>query len=206
VFTGSSVRMVGPSDRGTFHGRISTAAAARPSRRPHAFKSSRVQSAPRALFAAVRLSRTIHNYDFDVATVRAGQDWTTGFDAAGQVRGAGVRGEATYRWRHPAPGAIPIATRDALRVVIGSDYALANGLYLVTAYFCNQRQPASHSIPTCCGSSRTRFSPCIATSSHLFGGWKPAWSATWRGLAHNLTANTDLNCGAQLFASSRAGE
>ena len=91
--------------------------------------------------SAIRVSRTIHNYDFDLATARFGQDWTAGFDVAGQVHGAGVRGELTYRWRHPIPGSVPISTRDALRLVIGSDYAFASGLYLVGEYFYNQGQP-----------------------------------------------------------------
>jgi len=91
--------------------------------------------------SAVRLSRTIHNYDFDAAVARFGEDWTAGWDFAGQFRGAGLRGEMTYRWRHSIPGVTPVSTRDALRAVVGSDYAFANGLYLVAEYFYNQGQP-----------------------------------------------------------------
>ncbi len=68
--------------------------------------------------SALRLSRTIHNYDFDVVAARFGQDWTTGLDFAGQLRGAGLRGELTYRWRHPYPALSP--SRPAMRCVWSS--------------------------------------------------------------------------------------
>ena len=176
--------------------------------------------------SALRLSRTIHNYDFDVAAARFGQDWTAGVDFAGQVRGAGVRGELTYRWRHPIPGAIPISTRDALRLVIGSDYAFANGLYLVGEYFYNQGQPDLPQNRPLDPNVLLRFSNEIFTLHRHFVSAGASYPVTplWkletyvverRGgpsavvlprLSHNLTANTDLNFGAQLFASSRSGE
>jgi hypothetical protein len=176
--------------------------------------------------SALRLSRTVHNYDFDVAAARFGQDWTAGVDFAGQVRGAGVRGELTYRWRHAIPGAIPISTRDALRLVIGSDYAFANGLYLVGEYFYNQGQPDLLQNAPLDPNVLLRFSNEIFTLHRHFisaGGSYPV-TPLWKletyavsdvagpsavvlpRLSHNLTANIDLNVGAQIFASSAGGE
>ncbi len=176
--------------------------------------------------SAVRLSRTIHNYDFDVVAARFGQDWTTGLDFAGQAKGAGVRGELTFRWRHPTPGVVNISTRDALRLVIGSDYAFANGLYVVGEYFYNQGQPdlsPSHSFdPTVL----LQFSNEIFTLHRHFLSAGASYPLTplWKletyvvgdvagesavflpRLSHSLSANTDLNFGAQLFASSQTGE
>jgi hypothetical protein len=174
--------------------------------------------------SALRLSRTIHNYDFDVAAARVGQDWTTGFDVAGQVRGAGVRGELTYRWRHPIPGSMPISTHDALRLAAGGDYAFANGLYLVGEYFYNQGQPDQNQPLD--PSVLLRYSSEIYTLNRHFLSAGASYPLTplWKleayvvsdlegpsavvlpSLSHNLTANTDLNFGAQLFASSQNGE
>ncbi len=176
--------------------------------------------------SALRLSRTIHNYDFDVAAARFGQDWTTGFDFAGQLRGAGLRGELTYRWRHPIPGSIPISTHDALRLVIGSDYAFAKGLYLVGEYFYNQGQPDLAQNRPLNFNLLLQFSNEIFTLHRHFISAGASYPLTplWKletylvgdvvgpsvvvlpRLSHNLTANTDLNFGAQLFASSRSGE
>ena len=62
--------------------------------------------------SALRLTRTVHNYGSSIwRRPVSARIWTAGFDAAGQLRGAGVRGELTYRWRHPIPGSIPISTR-----------------------------------------------------------------------------------------------
>ncbi|MGA9628383.1 MAG: hypothetical protein WBL65_28425 [Bryobacteraceae bacterium] len=170
--------------------------------------------------SALRLSRTIHNYDFDVAAARIGQDWTAGFDAAGQVRGAGVRGELTYRWRHPIPGSVPISTRDALRFAAGGDYAFANGLYLVGEYFYNQGQPDSsqdrplqfsneiftlHRHFVSAGASYP-ITPLWKLETYVVGDVAGSSAVVLPRLSHNLTANTDLNFGAQLFASSRNGE
>lgn len=176
--------------------------------------------------SAVRLSRTLHNYDFDLAAARFGQDWTTGLDFAGQLRGAGLRGELTYRWRHPIPGTVPISTHDALRLVIGSDYAYANGLYLVGEYFYNQGQPdLPHNQPFD-PTVLLQFSNEIFTLHRHFVSAGASYPLTplWKletyvvtdvagpsavvlpRLSHSLTANTDLNFGAQLFASSRTGE
>jgi hypothetical protein len=176
--------------------------------------------------SAVRLSRTIHNYDFDVAAARLGEDWTGGFDFAGQLRGAGLRGELTYRWRHPVAGVTQVSTRDALRFVIGSDYAFANGLYLVAEYFYNQGQPDPQKEGPSDLTVLLQFSNEIFTlHRHFFSAGAsypltPLWKletyvvADMAGpsavilprLSHNLTANTDLNFAAQLFASSRTGE
>ena len=176
--------------------------------------------------SALRLSRTIHNYDFDIAAARFGQDWTGGFDAAGQVRGAGVRGELTYRWRHPIPGAIPISTHNALRLTVGSDYAFASGLYLVGEYFYNQGQPDLAPNQPLNVNLLLQFSNEIFTLHRHFVStgasypltplWKLETYVVWDvagpsavvlpRLSHNLTPNTDLNFGAQLFASSPSGE
>ena len=176
--------------------------------------------------SALRLSQTIHNYDFDVAAARFGQDWTVGVDAAGQVRGAGVRGELTYRWRHPTPGSTPISTRDALRLVIGSDYAFSNGLYLVGEYFYNQGQPDLPQNRALDPNLLLQFSNEIFTLHRHFISAGASYPLTplWKlrtyvvsevagpsavvlpQVSHNLTANADLNFGAQLFASSRNGE
>ena len=176
--------------------------------------------------SALRLSRTIHNYDFDAVAARFGQDWTTGLDFAGQLRGAGLRGEITYRWRHPIAGVTPISTHDALRVVVGSDYAFANGLYLVGEYFYNQGQPDLQRNNAADLTFLLQYSNEIFTLHRHFISAGASYPLTplWKletyvvtdvagpsavvlpRLSHNLTANTDLNFGAQLFASSRTAE
>jgi hypothetical protein len=176
--------------------------------------------------SAVRLSRMIHNYDFDAAAARFGQDWTAGGDFSGQVKGAGLRGELTYRWRHPLPGTVPISTRNALRFVIGSDYAFANGLYLVSEYFYNQGQPDVAPGRPLNPTALLQFSNEIFTLHRHFvsvGGSYPL-TPLWKletnvvidvtgqsavvlpRLSHSLTPNADLTFGAQLFASSPTGE
>jgi hypothetical protein len=176
--------------------------------------------------SAVRLSRTIHNYDFDAVAARFAADWVAGVDFAGQVRGAGVRGELTYRWRHPVSGVVPIATKDALRFVVGADYAFANSLYLVAEYFYNQGQPDIAPGQALNPGVLLQFSSEIFTlRRHFLSGGAtyditPLWKvesyavADLTGpsvvvlprLSHSLTANTDLNIGAQLFASATGGE
>ncbi len=173
--------------------------------------------------SAVRLSRTIHNYDFDAAAARFGRDWVTGFDFAGQLRGAGLRGETTYRWRHPEAGAAAVSRRNALRLMAGADYAFASGLYVVGEYFYNRAEPDVKG---------GDFTELLQTSSEIFTVHRhfisagasypvtPLWkvetyvvmdaggrsAAVLPKVSHNLTANTDLNIGAQFFASSREGE
>jgi hypothetical protein len=176
--------------------------------------------------SAIRLSRTIHNYDFDAVAARFGQDWTTGVDFAGQLRGAGLRGEVTYRWRHPIPGVTPVSTRDALRLVAGSDYAFANGLYLVGEYFYNQGQPDLRRGGAAVLTALLQYSNEIFTLHRHFISAGASYPLTplWKleayvvtdvagpstaflpRLNHNLTANTDLSFGAQLFVSSQTGE
>lgn len=176
--------------------------------------------------SALRLSRTIDNYDFDAVAARFGQDWTTGLDFAGQLHGAGLRGEITYRWRHPIPGATPISTHDALRVVVGSDYAFANGLYLVGEYFYNQGQPDLQRNSAADLKFLLLYSNEIFTLHRHFISAGASYPLTplWKletyvvtdvagpsavllpRLSHSLTANTDLNVGAQLFVSSRTAE
>ena len=174
--------------------------------------------------SAVRLSRTIHNYDFDVATARFGEDWWAGSDFAGQFRGAGLRGEVTYQWRHPEPGAI--ATRDALRFVFGADYAFPGSLYLIAEYFCNQGQPNLAPGQPANPGLLFRYSNEILTLRRHFltGGATYALTPLWKlesfavaditgpsaaflpRLSDSLSANADLNVGAQLFAAGRNGE
>lgn len=176
--------------------------------------------------SAIRLSRTIRNYDFDAAVARFGEDWTAGFDFAGQIGGAGLRGELTYRWRHPPPGAPPISTRDALRFVVGSDYAFANGLYIVGEYFYNQGQPDVLPGQSLNPTVLLQFSNEIFTLHRHFVSAGASYPLTplWKletytvtdvagpslvvlpRLSHSLSANTDLNFGAQLFVSSQTGE
>ncbi len=176
--------------------------------------------------SALRLGRTAHNYDFDVAAGRFGQDWMGGADFAGQIRGAGIRGEVTYRWRHPASGSNPISVKDALRLVAGADYSFANSLYLVGEYFYNQGQPDVPRNNPFDPSVLLRFSSEIFTLRRHFISTGATYALTplWRleayavtdvqgpsavvlpRLNHSLTANTDLNFGAQLFASTSTGE
>ncbi len=176
--------------------------------------------------SAVRVGRTIHNYDVDVAVARFGEDWTAGGDFAGQFRGAGLRGEMTYRWRHATPGVMPVASGNALRVAAGSDYAFANGLYVVGEYFYNQGQPNGGTNRAAELAALLRYSNEIFTRKRHFvsGGASysitPLWkvegyvvadvagpSAAWLPrLSYNLTANTDLAVGAQGFVASSGGE
>jgi len=175
--------------------------------------------------SAVRLSRTIHNYDFDAAVARFGEDWTAGWDFAGQLRGAGLRGEMTYRWRHPIPDVTPVSTHNALRLVAGSDYAFANGLYLVGEYFYNQGQPDLKNKALDLAVLLQYSNEIFTLHRHFISGGAsypltPLWkletyvvtdivgpsAVVLPRLSHSLTANTDLNFGAQLFASSHTGE
>lgn len=176
--------------------------------------------------SAVRLSRTIHNYDFDAVAARFGEDWTAGLDFAGQVRGAGLRGEMTYRWRHPIAGADPISTHNALRLTAGSDYAFANGLYVVGEYFYNQGQPDvapgrplnldvllqySNEIFTLhrhflTGGATYPLTPLWKVETYMVFDVAGNSAVVLPRLDHDLTANSELNFGAQLFASSRTGE
>ena len=170
--------------------------------------------------SAVRLGRTIHNYDFDVMTGRFQQDWMVGADYAGQLRGAGLRGEVTYRWRHAQP------TANALRVTLGADYAFPNTLYLVAEYFYNQGQPATPLKGVLDPSVLLRFSNEIFTLHRHFLSTgatydlTPLWhasayvvtdlagpsAAVLPSIRHSLATNIDVTLGAQLFASSRGTE
>lgn len=176
--------------------------------------------------SAVRLSRTVRDYDFDAVVGRFGRDWTVGFDFAGQFRGAGVRSEMTYRWRRLIPGVTPFATHNALRFVVGGDYAFPSGLYLVGEYFYNQGQPGvgGNSAPD--AAILLQYTNEIFTLRRHFvsGGVSYPVTPLWRveaytvadiagpsvaflpRVTHSLSANTDVSFGAQLFASSSAGE
>ncbi len=124
------------------------------------------------------------------------------------------------------PGSVPISTRDALRLAIGGDYAFANGLYLVGEYFYNQGQPdlapnrpldpnvllqfsneifTLHRHFVSAGASYP-VTPLWKLETYVVGDVAGSSAVVLPRLSHNLTANTDLNFGAQLFASSRNGE
>jgi opacity protein-like surface antigen len=180
----------------------------------------------RRSISAARLSRTIHNYDFDVVAARFGEDWTTGLDFAGQLGGAGLRGEVTYRWRHAVPGFTTVSNRNTLRMVVGSDYAFVNGLYVVGEYFYNQGQPDPQSDRDLDLVALLQYSNEIFTLHRHFISVGASYPLTplWKletyvvtdlagpsavvlpRLSHNLAANADLNFGGQLFYSSRTGE
>ena len=109
--------------------------------------------------------------------------------------------------------------------MIGSDYAFANGLYLVGEYFYNQGQPDLPQNRPLDPSVLLQFSNEIFTLHRHFISAGASYPLTplWKletyvvddvagpsavvlpRLSHNLTANTDLNFGAQLFASSPGG-
>ncbi len=170
---------------------------------------------------ATRLSTNIHNYDVAGFVGRFERDWVAGADFAGQWGGAGLRGEATYTWRHES------RAQNALRIVFGSDYAFSNTLYLVGEYFYNQGQPPGFTLGGQFDPSvLLRFTKEIFTLRRHFlsGGTRyeitPLFqvegytvvelqgpSVFLMPLARwNLTPNTDLTVGGQLFASSKAGE
>ena len=108
----------------------------------------------------------------------------------------------------------------------GADYAFANGLYLIGEYFYNQGQPNLPAGQTLNPSVLLQYSSEIFTLHRHFISAGASYPVTplWKleayavnditgpstailpRLSHNLTANTDLNVGGQLFASSRGGE
>jgi hypothetical protein len=175
---------------------------------------------------ALRVGRTIRNTDVDVFGGRFQRDWLAGVDLAGQVDGAGVRGELTYRKRNPVPGIVPVATADALRFTVGADYAFPNTLYVIGEYFYNRGQPALAET----GNLNSQF--LILSSSEIFTRNRhfvslgatydltPLWKvenyviidttgpsvALLPSVTHNLTPDIDLSFGGQIFGSLPGGE
>ena len=168
-----------------------------------------------------RLLVTVAGYDLAAFGGRFERDWMGGGSFAGQWGGAGLRGEATYRWRDPAR-----PEHNAFRLTAGADYAFANTLYLVGEYFYNQGQPAAGPGPGFDPASLFLFTSEIFTRQRHFLSAGATYditplfriegyiiadlagpSALWMPqMRYNLTANTDLTLGAQLFTSRPGGE
>jgi len=168
---------------------------------------------------ATRLSGNVAGYDLAAFAGRFERDWMGGGSFAGQWGGAGIRGEATYRWRDPAS-----PENNAFRLAAGADYAFANTLYLVGEYFYNQGQPVAG--PGFDPASLFLFTSEIFTRNRHFLSAGATYditplfrvegyviadlagpSALWMPQArYNLTPNTDLTFGAQLFTSRPGGE
>jgi hypothetical protein len=172
---------------------------------------------------ATRIVRTIHNFDVAALGGRFGEDWMAGGNFAGQWRGAGLRGELTYTWR----GNGSLLKSSALRWTLGSDYAIGNKWYVLGEYFYNQGQPAGlTSAQAFDPSILLRFTSQIFTLEHHFVSVGARYSVTpllnvqtyvvtepagpsvfiMPVASYNLTSNTDLSVGGELFASSQAGE
>jgi hypothetical protein len=181
--------------------------------------------APQAGFnrstTAMRLSTTWHNFDVAGFGGRFARDWVAGGDFAGQWKGAGLRGEATYTWRFNP------AQPNALRLSLGSDYAFTAKFYLVGEYFYNQGQPGGlMQGQTLDPAELLRFTKEIFTLRRHFlsAGARceltplldlEGYSVTdVQGLStffmplarYSLTSNTDLTAGGQLFATARESE
>jgi hypothetical protein len=169
---------------------------------------------------ATRLSTTIHNTDVAGFVGRFERNWVAGGEFASQVGGAGLRGEITYTWRYNS-------SENPLRVVFGSDYAFTNTLYLVGEYFYNQGQPAgfvagepfdpsvllrfTREIFTLrrhflSGGARYEVTPLFHVEGYTVVDLQGPSSFFMPLARYNLTPNTDLTVGGQLFASSATGE
>lgn len=171
--------------------------------------------------SATRLAATVHDYDVAGFVGRFARNWMAGGEFAGQWGGAGLRGELTYTWHDdPAEG-------NALRATFGADYAFRNTLYLVGEYFYNQGQPAGL-LPggSFDPSTLLRFTNEIFTRRRHFLSGGATYEITplfklegytvvdlqgpslflMPQARYNLTPNTDLAVGGQLFASSSGGE
>ncbi len=168
---------------------------------------------------AARLATTAGGWDIAGFLGRFERDWMGGVEAAGQWGGAGLRAEATYRKRDPRR-----PENDAFRFTAGADYAFANTLYIVGEYFYNQGQPALG--PGFSPAALLRFTTEIFTLNRHFLSGGAGYDVTplFRVEAYavvdlagagvffqpqalyNLTPNTDLRAGAQLFASRPGGD
>ena len=170
---------------------------------------------------ATRIATTVHNFDLAVLGGRFRQDWLAGADFAGQLRGAGLRGELTYTSRASS------SQSNALRLTFGSDYAINNKWYVLAEYFYNQGQPPGYTPGQPFNPSvLLQYTNEIYTVQRHFVSAGARYSVTpllnlqtyavvdpvGRGVlflpeaSYNLTTNTDLSVGGQLFASSSTGE
>jgi hypothetical protein len=170
---------------------------------------------------ATRIGATVHNFDVAALGGRFQRDWLMGADFAGQWRGAGLRGELTYTVRDNPDQANP------LRLTFGSDYAIGNKWYVLAEYFYNQGQPPGYTPGQPIDPSiLLTYSNEIFTLQRHFVSAGARYSVTpllnlqtyavvdlaGPGVlfiptaTYNLTSNTDLSAGGQLFASSPQGE
>jgi hypothetical protein len=170
---------------------------------------------------ATRISTTVHNFDISSLGGRFQKDWLAGADFAGQWRGAGLRGEMTYTARDNS------SQSNALRLTFGSDYAIGAKWYVLAEYFYNQGQPSGYTPGQPVDPSiLLRYSNEIYTLQRHFVSAGSRYSVTpllnlqtyavvdlaGPGVmflpmaSYNLTTNTDLSMGGELFASSTAGE
>jgi len=76
-----------------------------------------------------RLRTNIEGTDYSVMGAKLGSDYLLGFDFAGQVRGAGIRGEFAYTRAQ--------AEADYSRLVLSYDYTFPNSLYFLTEFYYN---------------------------------------------------------------------
>jgi len=170
---------------------------------------------------ATRIAATVHNFDIAALGGRFGKNWLAGADFAGQWRGAGLHGEFTYTARSEA------SQSNALRLAFGSDYAIGDKWYVLAEYFYNQGQPPGY-IPgePFDPSILFRYNNEIYTLQRHFFSAGARYSVTplfkvqtyavvdlagpgvliLPTATYNLTANTDLRVGGQLFTSSSHGE
>ncbi len=172
---------------------------------------------------AMRIAKTVHNFDVAAMGGRFGEDWMAGGNFAGQWGGAGLRGELTYTWR----GNGSSSQSNALRWTFGSDYALNNKWYVLGEYFYNQGQPPGftpgqpfdpalllrytneiftlhrHFI-----SAGTRYSITPLLNLQTYAVVDAAGPSVFvlPVASYNLTPNTDLSAGGQIFTSSPPGE
>ena len=76
-----------------------------------------------------RLRANLQGTDYSILGARLGEDYMLGLDFAGQIRGGGLRGEASYtRAKMEA---------DYSRLVLSYDYSFSSGIYFLTEYFYN---------------------------------------------------------------------
>jgi hypothetical protein len=168
---------------------------------------------------ATRLATSISGYDLAAFVGEFADDWSAGAEMAGQLGGAGLRGELTYRWRDES-----IRMNNPLRVTFGADYAFPNTLYIVGEYFYNQGQPAL--TPDFDPASLFIFTSEIFTRQRHFLSTGATYEITplfkiegysiWDmaggslflmpQVRYNLAANIDLAAGAQFFTGDEASE
>ncbi len=190
----------------------------------------------RASTVATRLATTISGYDLAAFVGQFADDWSAGAEMAGQLGGAGLRAELTYRWRatpvglspaqrrSPAPTSSLSPPNNPLRLTFGADYAFPNTLYIVAEYFYNQGQPALS--PEFDPASLFIFTSEIFTRNrHFFSSgatydvtplFKIEGYAIWDMAGgswflmpqarYNLAANIDIAAGAQFFTGGEASE